>query len=813
MAELSKPALTAPAIPVEPAARCRLPANGGPTLPASVDPTALFDGAPWPLAIHRLGVVRYLNPAARRTLGLPAEASAPGSCLIDCVDPPQRGAALKFLQTPCPKPPFVFPLLRPDGDAIEVQATEWPLTEGSPFSVLLIEDLRSRREAEERSRDIFDEAPIAYHELDSQGIVCRVNRAECELLGFEADEILGKAAWDFVAPEQREASRARVTAKLRGHDSLPPAERPFRRRDGVDLLLEVRENLILDRRGHTVGIRTTLIDITEKKRDAQRLKAFYEELQEKNRELARALAAAEDAAHLKSNFLANMSHEIRTPMNGVIGMAGLLLATELDPTQRDYAETVRRSAEALLGVINDILDFSKMEAGRVRVASAPFDLRRVVEEVAELLGTRADEHHIDLAVSYPASLPGRFIGDEGRIRQVLTNLVGNAVKFTDRGHVLIAVECLDRAAEPRVRIQVEDTGIGIPADKIGSLFGKFVQLDSSITRRHSGSGLGLAISKQLVELMGGSVGVVSVPGSGSRFWFILPLAVDPDRATPPAPPSRLKGLRALIVDDAAVSRRVLEEQVAGWGLRSDSLASGVEVYARLVQAIQCGDPYRFVLLDYQMPEMDGFAVAARIRSDRALAHTGIVLLTSAGHWNELRHREGAAVDVCLVKPVRPAHLLDALARAESRRAALPPHPPVCAPAVKAWPISAPPVRVLVAEDNPVNQKVAVRMLEKLGFRVDVAANGREAVRMVSLLPYHLVFMDCHMPEMDGYTAARSIRHAETPGQRTTIVAMTADAFEGARQACLAAGMDDYIAKPVRLEDLTKAVQRWLRASP
>jgi PAS domain S-box-containing protein len=805
VARLPELGLTTQAFPAQSAVRCQLAA-----VPAGVDPSALFDCAPAPLLIHHLGVVHYLNPAARRALGLPPEASASGLSLIDLVDAPQRGATLKNLQAPSPKPPFAFQLSRPDGETMEFRATEWPLTRDSSLSVLLLEDVNPRREAEERFRRIFDEAPIAYHEVDANGIVRRVNRAECELLGFDASEILGEEVWDFAARDQREVSRARVLEKLSGRVPLLPFENRYRHRDGTELLVEIRENLIHDHLGHIVGIRTTLIDITEKKRDAQRLKQFYDELHEKNRELALALSAAEEGARLKSNFLANMSHEIRTPMNGVIGMAGLLLDTELNPTQRDYAETVRRSAEALLSLINDILDFSKIEAGRMRVEAAPFDLRRVIEEVTELLSTRADEHRIDLVVSYPASLPHRFVGDEGRIRQVLTNLVGNAVKFTEQGHVLIAVECLDLDGEARMRIQVEDTGIGIPADKIGSLFGKFVQLDSSTTRRHSGSGLGLAISKQLVELMRGSVGVESTSGRGSRFWFTLPLPADPSSPAVPVVTSELKGLRTLIVDDVAVNRRVLEEQVAGWGLRYDSLAAGVDVCARLRQAIQCGDPYQFVLLDYQMPEMDGGAVAAQIRSDRALADTAVILLSSVGHWNELRRLEGASVDVCLVKPVRPAHLLHALAKTHSRRTLSPPCPPVKtpAPAVKLRPACAPTVRVLVAEDNAVNQKVAVRMLEKLGLRVDVAANGREAVQMVGLLPYHLIFMDCHMPEMDGYTATRAIRRAEPPGRHITIIAMTAEAVEGARQTCLMAGMDDYISKPVRLDDLAQAVHRW-----
>jgi PAS domain S-box-containing protein len=425
-----------------------------------------LEAAPIPVLVHQRGVVVYINGAAARLLGAGA---------ADLAGKPVPSAAAG-----------------PD-------TTTWSTPEGT---VVLFGEERNH---ENRFRQLFEEAPIAYHEIDSQGTIVRVNRAECELLGFAPEELLGKPAWEPVAAEQREFSRSRVAAKLTGKEKLVPFERPYTRRDGVTLLLEVHEKLILDEQGDTTGIRTAMLNITEKKR-------AEEELQRKNEELDRALKAAREAAELKSQFLANMSHEIRTPMNGVIGMTGLLLDTSLTAEQREYAETVRNSAESLLGVINDILDFSKIEAGKLLIESVPFELHMVIEEVNEMLAHKAEDHNLDLIVEYPPGIPRRFLGDAGRIRQVLTNLVGNAVKFTHEGHVAISVSCMPSGNEQAsMKISVKDTGIGIPADKIGSLFEKFTQVDGAPTRRYGGTGLGLAISKQLVELMGGTIGVESRP--------------------------------------------------------------------------------------------------------------------------------------------------------------------------------------------------------------------------------------------------------------------------------------------------------------
>jgi PAS domain S-box-containing protein len=681
------------------------------------------------------------------------------------------------------------------------------------------------RQAEGKYRSIFENAGEGIFQTSFEGRYLSANPALARIYGYESPAELLRAFTDiagqlYVDPGRR----AEFVHLLEEQDTVAGFESQVRRKDGSVVWISEKARAVRDVAGALLYYEGSVEDVTERKRAEEALR--------------RARDAAEEASRAKSQFLAVMSHEIRTPMNAVIGMAGLLLDTPLTPPQREYAQILRDSGDALLAIINDILDFSKIEAGQMALEQKPFDLRDCVEGVLDLLAARAAAKGLELSCVIDPAVPPGVTGDVTRLRQVLVNLVGNAIKFTELGEVVVEVVRLlggevveGAAASPptdypttqppnhpttqppnhptTLRFTVRDTGIGIPPDRLDRLFRSFSQVDASTTRKYGGTGLGLAISRRLVELMGGTMGVESEPGRGSTFHFTLRTeeAALPPRAYRLGDQPRLRGKRLLIVDDNPTNRQILRLQAGCWGMLTSECGSGEEALALLRR----GEPFDVAVLDIQMPGMDGLRLAEEVRRLREGARLPLVALSSLG----TPLPPGAPFAACLTKPVKPSQLYDVLLGLFAQREPPGVWPRTCGDGTGATPAPAfdgglarrLPLRILVAEDVTVNQRLLVAMLDRFGYRADLAGNGLEALAALERQPYDVVLMDVQMPELDGLEATRRLRRRRPDGQGPRVIALTANALPGDREECLAAGMDDYLSKPVRPGELKAALLR------
>jgi two-component system sensor histidine kinase/response regulator len=749
------------------------------------------------------GRFTYVNPAVTEALGFPA-AELLGRHFRERVRPDYREQARQFYEDQrrqgIPNSYCEFPMVSRSGQDVWLGQRVQLAQEGGRFTgfLALARDITDRKLVEqaldrerEQLRQIVTHAPVAMAVLDREGRHVAHSARWLRYVGVDEPSVVGRTLRELW-PDMP-ARYDKVFARALGGEIVAEPEDALERADGSKVWLRWTVHPWRDVHGAVGGV--VLV--------AQSIDL-----------LVRARQAAVEASRLKSEFVANMSHEIRTPMNGIIGMTRLLLDTELSGEQREFADVIDTSGRALLEIINDILDFSKIEAGRIDLEVVDFDLRRAVREVLGSFAEAAQARGLELLCLIRHDVPSALRGDPGRLRQVLTNLVGNAVKFTEKGEVVLRVTLSSSTEdEAVVRFEVRDTGIGIEAELRPRLFESFIQADGSTTRRYGGTGLGLAISRRLVQLMGSDIEVESRVGEGSTFSF----AVRFDRQAqavvkPSTPPTRLAGRRVLVADDNATNRQILRQQLGHWGLQVTTVEGGLEALDALREGVESGKPHDLVILDMKMPKMDGLSLARAIKGDKKLAAVRLVLLTSIGQRGHGAEASRIGISAYLTKPVDEADLYDCLiqvlTRGGTRRA---PSLVTRHSLREARPQKG--ARVLVAEDNEVNQKVAVRLLEKQGYRVEVADNGREALEACKRSRYDAVLMDGQMPGMDGFEATQRIRAEEGADRRTPIIAMTASAMKGDRERCLEAGMDDYVSKPVTPESLEAVLKKWVKTPP
>ncbi|MBA4393679.1 MAG: hypothetical protein C0407_09020 [Desulfobacca sp.] len=679
----------------------------------------------------------------------------------------------------------------------------------------------SLRLSETKYLTIIETIEDGYYEVDLSGHFTFINGSLSRILGYPKEELIGMNNRQVSDKENARALFQAFNHVFKTGEPGKEFDYDIIRKDGTKRTIQASITLRKDSSGRRIGFGGIIRDITERKRSEVILRRNKEELEAANSRLESAVLTANKLAEAagqanaaKSEFLANMSHEIRTPMNGVIGITGLLLETHLDPEQRRLAEIVRTSGEALLELINGILDFAKIEARKLELENIDFDLPTTLEDITEMMTVKAKEKGLELTFLMEPEVPSRLLGDPGRLRQILVNLYGNAIKFTEAGEVSLWVGIEDEQDDKvTIHFKVADSGIGIPKERQENLFSPFFQADSSTTRKYGGTGLGLTISKHLVEMMGGTIGLESQEGKGSTFWFTARFFKQRrESETFPEILADLKGIRVLMVGDHPNNRLQVSTLLASWECYCDQAVDARSALGKLHEAWKKGEPFQVALLDMDIPDMNGEALGVWIKADSKLKSTVLIMITPLGLRGDAARLRKVGFAGFLSKPIRQSHLHFCLALALGRKkqpeetksqGLITQH--TIADSVKSW------IRILVAEDNPTNQAVAVGILKKLGYQADVAANGLEAVRALQKITYDVVLMDCQMPEMDGFEATRAIREEDSAvlNPRIPIIALTAHALKGDREKCLNAGMDDYLTKPVSPQELEMALDRWL----